>query len=486
VWRRRLPSAVVPLLSILAAALAVAAFAGEAEARTSRASTVFVLTGGGWGHGVGMSQWGAFGQAEAGRSYEQILSTYYPGTTLTRAPRYVVRVALSGAVPRAAVSADGPFVVSDASGRRHRVAGGALALTSKLRARVGPHRSRIALHPPVVIRALAGTRLSYDGAGIRGELRIVRSPGKTVVVVDDLNLEDYVAGVVPHEMPAGWPLPALEAQAVAARTFAVAGLGASRNRQWDFDADSPAQTYAGLAREQQSTSKAVRDTAGQILTYHGATAQTLYFSSSGGRTMSSLDVFGYAAPYLQSVPDPWDAASPNHAWQPRLLTPQTLARALGLRAPVDDVTVLPGVAATSSRSPERLRFTLASGGEQDLDLQEIRSRMNLLSTDFSFGELTLDHATETATAGSPIVLTGVARDVPTADIEQRLAGDRWVRVGEVKPDATGSFSFEVRPTKTRVYRLAASGVTGPPVLVRVADEARRGRTTIRGRPRTDF
>jgi stage II sporulation protein D len=414
-----------------------------------------------------MSQWGAFGQAEAGRTFEQILSTYYPGTALTRSPRSVVRVALSGAVRRAAVSGDGPYVVSDATGRRHRVAGGPLALTSKFRAPVGPHRSRVILHPPVTISALAGTQLSYDHVGIRGNLRIVRSPGKTVVVVDDLDLEDYVAGVVPHEMPAGWPLPALEAQAVAARTFAVAGLGQTRNKQWDFEADSPAQTYGGVALEQESTSEAVHDTAGQILTYHGAIAQTMYFSSSGGRTMSSLDVFGYQAPYLRSVPDPWDAASPNHAWQPRLLTPQTLARVLGLRSPVDDVTVLPGVAAASGRSPERLRFTLASGGEQDLDLQEIRSRMNLLSTDFSFGELALDRSTETATAGSPVVLTGVARAVPSADIEQRLAGGRWVRVGEVKPDSTGSFSFEVRPTKTRVYRLAASGVTGPPVLVRV-------------------
>ena len=141
-------------------------------------------------------------------------------------------------------------------------------------------------------------------------------------------LDEYILGVVPGEMPKEWPAAALQAQAVAARSYALASI--VKNRDFDLYADPRSQMYYGVAAESPATTAAVKATKGQILTYGGKVATTFYYSSSGGRTASSEDVFGLALPYLQSRPDPWDAGSPYHRWEPRSFT-ATTARS-GLRA----------------------------------------------------------------------------------------------------------------------------------------------------------
>jgi SpoIID/LytB domain protein len=436
---------------------------------------VFVLTGGGWGHGVGMSQWGALGQAEQGRGYREILATYYPGTRLTGTGSREVRVALASQTPRAVVSSAGPLAVTDAAGARYSVPGGRLDLTPALRARIGKQRSPVALRPPVIVRPGAGNLLAYGGTEVRGELRILKGPGGSLVVVNALGLEEYLAGVVAREMPSDWPLEALKAQAVAARTYTVVSLELGRTKQWDVYTDTRSQVYAGVSGEQPATSAAVNATAGEILTFGGALAQTPYFSSSGGRTRSSLDVFGYDAPYLRAVDDPWDARSPNHAWSPKSLTPRRLAAALGLRSPVEDAILMPAVAGPPGErgKPERVRFRLANGSSVELEVQEIRTRMNLLSTGFELGQLMLDPPSRGAPRGSPVRLQGIARH-ESAELERRAEDGRWVRVAPLEPDSSGRFAVVVRPMATTAYRLAAAGVAGPAVTLRVSAAAATG------------
>src|SRR4029077_5612173 len=182
--------------------------------------------------------------------------------------------------------------------------------------------------------------LTLDGKGYRGELRATATQ-KTLQVIDVVGLDAYLLGVVAGEMPKEWPPAALQAQAVAARSYALASR--VKNRPFDLYSDPRSQVYYGVAAQSPPTTAAVKATAGEILTYGGKVATTFYYSSSGGRTASSEDVFGIVLPYLQSRPDPWDAGSPYHRWEPRSFTAASLAAAFGLSAPVVDVVVVPTV-----------------------------------------------------------------------------------------------------------------------------------------------
>ena len=207
----------------------------------------------------------------------------------------------------------------------------------------------------------------------------------------------------------------------------------------------------------------MQETSGQILTYGGAPAQTLYFSSSGGRTISALDAFGLDLPYLVSVDDPWDATSPNHAWTPQLLTGAQLAARFGLTDPVADVTYVPG----RPGKPAVVRLTTADGQSVDQRLADVRTRLGLKSTGFRLGVLRLDPPALPKGTSTVLQLTGVARDVDDAVLERRTRGDlgrRHAPLARGRRHVRGQAQAE----RTTVYRLSADGLAGPPLTVRVA------------------
>src|SRR5205823_4357115 len=135
--------------------------------------------------------------------------------------------------------------------------------------------------------------LVVDGRGYRGSLTIERAPAGAVDVIDTVPLELYLRGVVPWEMPGHWQAQAYEAQAVAARSFAVADHNPTS--AFDLYADNRSQMYGGIAAETAATNAAVGDTTGQVLTYAGAVIVAYYDSNSGGRTAAIQDVFPSAA-----------------------------------------------------------------------------------------------------------------------------------------------------------------------------------------------
>ena len=279
----------------------------------SASATTFVVSGHGWGHGVGMSQWGARGLAEHGASWRAIIAHYYRGTGIGRIAPRRVRVLIKEDAARVAISAKSPFRVVDARGR------------SRLqRRRIVFGRGRFhGLAPP--LRIVQGTTpLIVDGSGYRGRIVITRG----VSVINDVPLERYLRGVVPWEMPSHWHAEALRAQAVAARTYAYSRLGGG---WFDVYADTRDQMYGGIRAEHPSTNAAVGGTAGTIVTWQGRPARTYYFSTSGGRTVSARDGFGTPVAYLPSVIDPYDSG-PKHDWSYRF-TSEQLARRLHVAPP---------------------------------------------------------------------------------------------------------------------------------------------------------
>ena len=162
----------------------------------------------------------------------------------------------------------------------------------------------------------------------RGNLEVRATALGGVSAINAIGIEDYVRGVVAGEMPSGWPQEALRAQAVAARTYALAT--SKDGDGFDQYADTRSQVYNGIAGETAATDAAVAATASEIVAFAGKPIATYFFSTSGGRTENVENVFIGAAPapYLTSVEDPYDDASPRHTWV-RQMSLRSAQRRLG-------------------------------------------------------------------------------------------------------------------------------------------------------------
>ena len=135
----------------------------------------------------------------------------------------------------------------------------------------------------------------------RGEL-IVYNINKKLVVINDVPIEEYLLGVVPSEMPSKWNFEAHKAQAIAARSYAIANLGKRKHSGYDLKDTPLDQAYGGASAETPQTTKAVMATKGIVLTYGGKVIPAYYHASSGGKTVSSGAVWARDLPYIKSVP----------------------------------------------------------------------------------------------------------------------------------------------------------------------------------------
>ena len=151
------------------------------------------------------------------------------------------------------------------------------------------------------IRALHGDTVLLDDRSYRGSIELARAAGGGLTAVNVLDLEEYLYGVLPAEMSPSWHIQALQAQAVAARTFAFNRIAGAGHDGFDICDSTHCQVYDGTAREHENTTRAVRQTRGLMLFHGGSTILANYFSSSGGSTDNSEDVWGSFRPYLRSV-----------------------------------------------------------------------------------------------------------------------------------------------------------------------------------------
>jgi stage II sporulation protein D len=278
----------------------------------AQASVRWAVTGHGFGHGVGMSQYGAYGYASHGKDYRFILAHYYSGTTVTNLPGpRIVRVLLdvsSGDIGfSGATSACGIALAPERSYAAHRI-----SRSVQLRSSAG----RPLANCGYKLRAAGEGRISIDGEQYRGALEVVQTASNlgALNAINALPVDQYVKGVVPNESPASWPLAALQAQAVAARSYALSTQVDGNG--FDLYDDTRSQVYEGVASEEASTTQAVVSTRGQVVTYGGGIAQTFFSACSGGHTESIQNVFfGTPVPYLVGVPDPYDGSCPLHTWE---------------------------------------------------------------------------------------------------------------------------------------------------------------------------
>ena len=414
---------------------------------------LFLIAGHGYGHGVGMGQWGAQGYALHGYSYEAILAADYPGTTLSQTTVRKIRVLLADGTKRLTVSSDEPIAVADGTGAKHTLPAGETKLTTAL-----PYPAPLTLSPA------HGATLTL-GRAYRGKVAISLVNGR-LRAINVVGLQQYLDGNVTVEMPSSWLPDALDAQAVASRSYALAGrkVGAA------YDVSLSSQSYFGVAAETSQGTAAVAATNGQVLTYDGKIATTVYSSSSGGRSQSAADAWGGGAPYLVSVKDPYDTVSPWHNWEPLAVTGKDLAAELKLSGKPVDATVK----RNASKRVVQLKVAVIAHGSQTNAAATgtaVAAALNLRSTWFSVGVLSLlpPSPNVAVSPGTTVTLGGTVRGVKNVVLQQRPTGGAWVELEPVTPDpGTGAISLDVTPTATTDYRLATATAAAAFVRITVA------------------
>src|SRR5262249_11094701 len=206
------------------------------------ASGTLVITGHGFGHGVGMGQWGAYGYALHGWTCDEILAHYYTGTTVGPVPTQTVHVLLQEGDDSVTPGSESAWSLVDGAGRKLKLPEGPLAVPASLQ--LG---GRTLVSPLLVTPGRSPVEVGKSA--YRGDLLVV-SNGKRLQVVNIVDLEPYLDSVVGSEVPSTWPAAALEAQAVAARSYALAKLRTIvTSNPYSLYSDSRSQVYGGIAAE---------------------------------------------------------------------------------------------------------------------------------------------------------------------------------------------------------------------------------------------
>jgi stage II sporulation protein D len=455
------------------------------------------LTGRGYGHGIGMSQYGAYGYALHGFMYQAILQHYYTGIGFGTSGDSDVRVLLASAQASVSVTCAAAYRAVVGSQTIPLAAGSASTVTwvgSAFQLTSGT--SVWTADQPIVFQPTSGLLVLVNGSGVlnaasapyRGDLTVAHQ-SSGLCAIDTLPVESYLPGVVPLEMSSSWPLEALKAQAVAARTYAIRSIGGSG--LFDLYSDTRSQAYGGASREAATTDAAVSGTAGVIATYGGQPIAAFFFSTSGGHTENIENVWNTSPlPYLKGVDDPYDNLSPYHVWpdNPIRKSATSVAAALGAgNLPAGQLQALYVV--KTGVSPRVVQaLAISDSGATSLSGSAIRTALGLRDTWFDVRAMSISPGSDAiAAAGQPVTLAGTTypalsagtavtlffyRDgnwssvaVPAGSIS---SGTRTLTVaGAAYSCSFTTYRFTVTPPASTTYYFAVADSQSPQVSVSI-------------------
>ena len=183
----------------------------------------------------------------------------------------------------------------------------------------GKQVNRFVTVPLKIIALKEDDLLRINGEKYRGQVVIRRDKKGRLNIINEVNIDDYLYGVLPHEISPAWPLEAMKAQAVASRTLALYRKRRSRAKDYDLDATIFAQIYRGMEGEDRRTNQAVEETRGKVLTYQGKIVNSIFHATCGGHTEEAKNVWaGSEEPYLKSISCTFCKDSPYYQWEKRI------------------------------------------------------------------------------------------------------------------------------------------------------------------------
>jgi stage II sporulation protein D len=237
------------------------------------------------------------------------------GTARAGAPARI-QIAIVRQAESATITPEGPVTVVEPGGAPRPLEWkGALTLQPR---EGGLRLSALKLPSETRLEPKDGGLIKVGADRHRGNLILRLDPGQTITVVEEVGVEDYLEGVLPFEMDPDWPLEALKAQAVVARSFAYANLGKFRKDGFDLTADTRSQMYRGVTAVNDNVRRAVRETHGEVLGWNGQLLRVYYHACCGGHTENAAEAWGgdpkETPKPLRGVKDPWCAVSPHMHW----------------------------------------------------------------------------------------------------------------------------------------------------------------------------
>ena len=348
----------------------------------------FIITGSGFGHGVGLSQIGAKGLALEGKSATDILTYYFPGTQVSTAPvTQSIRVNIAHQSTYQAITGTSlqlykgdltttPIAVPQGATLKFSMVGKVISPTITLKG-----------SPTVVVSSGALFSVKWDGivkvAGISLKYGSValRAVASKMEVTTTLALDtEYIYGI--SEMSSAWPTAAIQSQAIASRTYGLSRIATIR-KDCDCNVYNTIydQNYVGYSKESEPTNgalwkAAVDATAGMSITYNNAPINVYFFSSSGGMTQRSEDVWGTAYPYLINVADPYSldlVLNPTYSHWQRVINQKDMSAAFGL----SDVATIAIDARTPSNSVISLTATSSTGTKATLLVGVFKTKLKI-------------------------------------------------------------------------------------------------------------
>ncbi|WP_455611465.1 SpoIID/LytB domain-containing protein [Cloacibacillus porcorum] len=271
---------------------------------------------------------------------------------------YVIRVASGGVTP----AITGSFSLSYAGG-------GSLSAGA------------VSYAMPVTVTS--SSLIIIDGVSYHGSI-LFEASGSGFNIVNQVDVEQYLKGVLKDEMSPAWPVEALKAQAVLARTYT---LSSKKHGKYDLCAQVHCQSYSGVAGESPAIDEAVSATGGELLKYGGSVAQVFYYGDSGGFSASSRAVWGKDIPYLQARPDPVSYSSPNARWQTTLSMQQISSSLAAAGIQVGSISSIRPYSRDESGRVQQLEIN-GSGGRKLVTGNQFRLAVGagvVKSTLFEFG-----------------------------------------------------------------------------------------------------
>jgi len=394
----------------------------------------FVLTGSGFGHGVGMSQIGAEGQALEGQSAQYILNYWFPGTSIVSVPdTQLIRVNIGHQLTSATIALANPSsrgnidLSANPDGSLDLLGMGTASSVYRF-SLVGKKIVASLSNKPSPAISFSGqsswniywtgtTAFPSPAGGLTGpkpepftvvkvttpsgsiqlkygqvQLKVV---GRKIEVTATMTLEQYLFGI--SEMSSSWPSAALQAQAIASRTYALAHLTTRTSCDCNVYNTMYDQAYIGYAKESEArvganwvaavTATESDPVNAQAIFYQSKPINVYFFSSDGGQTQQSADVWGTSYPYLTNVPDPWSLdifLNPQYSHWQRVLIQKDVAAAFNL----PDVVSLAITARTVSNSATQITATSSTGATALLAVGDFKTKLKLPSSWFEIAPST--------------------------------------------------------------------------------------------------